>query len=220
MSFPPLVAPRAVILDWDNTLVDSWAIIRDALNHVFTAYDMAPWTLAQTQARVRKSMRDSFPALFGDEWEAAGALFYDYFEAIHVERLSPLPGAGEMIEALAEAGIHVGVVSNKKGDLLREEADHLGWSAHLARIIGAGDAKADKPAPAPVILALDGSGVKTGPSVWFAGDADVDMECAYNAGCTAVLVRAMPPDGIEFSDFPPHLHVVDCEALSKQALNL
>ena len=48
---------------------------------------------------------------------------------------------------------------------------------------------ADKPAVAPVEMALAGSGVARGPDVWFVGDTDIDMTCAVNAGCYTVLLR-------------------------------
>ena len=79
--------PRAILFDWDNTLVDSWPTILDALNATFEAYDMAPWTLDQARIRVRKSMRDSYPELFGDRWEEAGQVFYRHFSAIHLAML-------------------------------------------------------------------------------------------------------------------------------------
>lgn len=214
------VRPRAVLFDWDNTLVDSWAIIHDAMNHTLAAFDMPLWTMAEIRSRVRRSMRESFPALFGPRWEEAGKVFYDRFEDIHVARLEPLPGAGELISALDAAGFQLGVVSNKKGDLLRREADHLGWSRHFFQLVGAGDAVADKPHSAPVTMALVGSGIEPGPEVWFVGDADIDMETAHAAGCMAILVRAEPPGIHEFSAYPPALHVPDREALSKLVLSL
>lgn len=212
--------PRAVLLDWDNTLVDSWAIIHDAMNHTLAAFGRPLWTLDDIRHRVRRSMRESFPVLFGEAWEEAGKVFYARFEEIHVARLAPLPGAGDLIEALAGAGIRLGVVSNKKGAFLRREADHLGWSRHFDHLVGAGDASADKPDGAPVAMALAGSGIAAGPEVWFVGDADIDLECAHRAGCVAVLVRAEVPAPNEFSAFPPAVHVPDCVALSKLVLNL
>ena len=41
---------------------------------------------------------------------------------------------------------------------------------------------------APVDLALEGSGIARGPAVWFVGDSPLDIDCARNAGCVAVLV--------------------------------
>ena len=212
--------PRAILFDWDNTLVDSWPVIHDALNTTFAAFGMAPWTIAETRARVRKSMRDSFPALFGDDWENAGEVFYRRYATIHVAKVAPAAGAADMLATLRGAGVYLGVVSNKKGDYLRLEAAHLGWERYFGALVGALDAERDKPAPEPVALALKGSGFGPGPAVWIAGDADIDLECAHNAGCTPVLLRQASPGPGEFDAHPPARHFAGCGALSKFVKNL
>ncbi len=206
--------PKALIFDWDNTLVDSWATICDANNHALEAFGFRPWTMEETQARAHKSMRDSYPELFGDRWEEASQVFYQRFSARHLETLTPLPGAGKMLAKMHARGIFLGVVSNKKGSYLRKEVVRLGWDHYFGRIIGAFDAERDKPARDPVDLALSGIGISAGLDVWFVGDTDIDMECAVNAGCRPVLARKTPPKVGEFDKFPPSFHLSDCPALS------
>src|SRR5216684_1044345 len=63
--------PRAILFDWDNTLVDSWATIHEALNFLMRAMGKPEWSLAQTRERVRLSLRDAFPLHFGERWEEA-----------------------------------------------------------------------------------------------------------------------------------------------------
>jgi len=208
---PDLPRPRAILFDWDNTLVSSWEIIRDAMNVTLTRFGLEPWTMDDITTRVRKSMRDSFPELFGDRWEEARDVFYERFREIHVERLTLMPGAEDLIRtAAAYSDIRLGVVSNKMGDHLRAEIAHLGWDAHFHGIVGATDAVADKPSIKPVEMALAGSGITPGPDVWFVGDADIDMECAHNAGATGILIREAAPQPGEFGNFTPHAHVEDC----------
>ncbi|HLJ20402.1 MAG TPA: HAD hydrolase-like protein, partial [Stellaceae bacterium] len=60
--------PRAILFDWDNTLVDSWPVIHEALVVTFEGMGHVPWTLEETKQRVRHSLRDAFPRLFGDRW--------------------------------------------------------------------------------------------------------------------------------------------------------
>jgi len=206
--------PRAILFDWDNTLVDSWLCIQESYNRTFRHFDMAEWDMATTRANVAKSLRDSFPDLFGDRWEEARDVFYQSFEAIHLSHLRPLTGAAEMLEAFAAAGIRMGVVSNKRGAFLRKEAEILGWTRHFGRLIGATDAPADKPDPAPVILALADSGVQPGPDVWFVGDAAIDMRCGINAGCAPVLLRPEAPLPGEFSECSPLIHLAGCSELA------
>ncbi len=210
----PLPRPRAILFDWDNTLVDSWAVIHAALSVTLAAMGQTPWTLADTKIKVRASARDSFPRIFGDRWQEAQRIYHDSFEAAHLERLSEMPGAGAMLSELAAAGLYLGVVSNNQGRFLRAEADHLDWARHFGRLVGATDAPRDKPAVDPVDMALAGSGIARGPEVWFVGDADIDLRCAINAGCVPMLLRTEAPGEGEFLDAPPAQHLPDCLALA------
>jgi phosphoglycolate phosphatase len=205
--------PRAVLFDWDNTLVDNWGAIADALNAALTAMGHAPWTLAETRARVRESMRDSFPRMFGERWTEARDIFYRRFAERHLELLRALPDAAETIAALAAAGIYVAVVSNTAGPFLRKEAAQLGWDGLFGRLVGAGDAARDKPAADPVELALAPGGIAPGPGVWFVGDAEIDMECAVQARCIPILIHADDRGPTGFDRFPPRHAVRDFKAL-------
>ncbi|HVJ43979.1 MAG TPA: HAD family hydrolase [Dongiaceae bacterium] len=210
----PKTLPRAVLFDWDNTLVDSWAVIHAALNHTLAAMGHETWSRAETEMRARASLRDSFPTLFGDDWQQAEKLFYDHFSAIHLSYLAPLPGVTELLEYLAGLPIYLAVVSNKRGVFLRKEASHLGWDRYFAVLAGAGDAARDKPARDHVELALGGpSGLVAGADVWFIGDTDIDLRCAHLAGCTPVLIRTTAPAAGEFDPHPPALYHPDCQSL-------
>jgi phosphoglycolate phosphatase len=210
--------PRAILFDWDNTLVDSWAMIHHAMTATFQALGQRPWTLEECRLNVRKSARDSFPELFGDRAEEATAVFYRTYEADHLAQLRALPGAGEMLHALAAADdLLLGVVSNKRGKLLRLEAAELGWDKYFQSLVGAADAERDKPAREVVDFALAGSGIAAGPEVWFVGDTDIDVLCARNSGCTAILVREAPPGAEEFGGLGLAAHVSDCTGFAELA---
>ncbi len=208
--------PRAILFDWDNTLVDNWHVIADSMNAVFSAFDMPPWSLDETKARTRASLRDSFPRMFGDRAKEAGRIFSDHFASRHLAELREMPGAGNLLKCLKASGLYLGIVSNKRGRFLRLEADHLGWTGHFSKLVGAADAPQDKPAIAPVELALAGSGIARGSEVWFVGDTDIDIDCAVNAGCIPVLLRLEGPGVDEFTANKPHLHFSDCNALAKR----
>lgn len=205
--------PRALLFDWDNTLIDSWGSIHHALNVTLEAMGHEPWSFDETRSRVRASARDSFPQLFGDQVAEATEVFYRTFEADHLVNLREREGAGRMLRGLAGEDVYLAVVSNKQGRLLRREAAHLHWDGYFDRLVGATDAARDKPAPEAVELALAGSGLDPGPGVWLVGDTDIDMLCAVNSGCLPVLLRPAPPGRDEFGETPPKLHVASCEEL-------
>ena len=209
-----LLKPKAMLFDWDNTLVDSWTIIFDALNFTLESFGKEPWSITQTKTRVRKSLRDSFPDIFGERWKKAAEIFYERFDDIHISRLTPIKGAQKMLKEIHNQEIFLGVVSNKRGDYLRKEVHHLGWNKYFSSLVGATDAENDKPSPEPVALALSDCAHKSGGQIWFVGDANIDMECAYNADLTPILLRKAAPNHEEFTDYPPAFHIVDCQALS------
>lgn len=195
MSSNPLLKrrPNVLLYDWDNTLVDGWIGIAGALNAAFAAFDKPLWTVEETRARVRVALKESFPLMFGDRWTEARDIFYAAFNANHLEHLRPMPGA----EAALTAGQAwpQGVVSNKAGGFLRLEVAHLGWDRYFAAIVGAGDAVADKPDPAPIHLALERMDRTADKAVWYLGDTALDMQAARAAGVVAVLIGAADHDG-------------------------
>lgn len=212
-----LPRPRAILFDWDNTLVDTWPCIGRAANLTLEAMGHQPWTEAELRVRIAGSLRDTFPAIYGDRWEEARDIFYRAFADVHLEMLQALPSAEELLRESAGAGLYLGVVSNKTGHYLRAEADHLGWTGLFGRLVGAQDAARDKPAADPVHLALQNSGVIAGPEVWFVGDAPIDMACGRGAGCSTVFVGPEPKKSAtgtgSVTELPDYT-VTDCEALA------
>lgn len=184
MSLPQ---PTAIIFDWDNTLVDTWPIIHRALHETFVEMGLEPWSVEKVKANVRKSMRDSFPEVFGPNWEEAAKRYQAHYRSRNLESLQSLSGAQSLLEHIAKRGVPMFVVSNKKGPNLRDEANALGWTHFFKRLTGADDASKDKPYKEPVLLAFDGFGIALDERVWFVGDSDIDLECAKNVGATPIL---------------------------------
>jgi len=214
LQTPPILSPRrptALLYDWDNTLVDGWSGIAAALNAVFSAFAMPHWTAEDTRARVRVSLRESFPAMFGDRWIEARDIFYATLTEQHLAHVRPMPGAAEALSA--GRAWPQAVVSNKTGIFLRAEVAHLGWGETFGAVIGAGDAAADKPDPAPIHLALGRLGIRAGRSVWYLGDTALDMQAARAAGVTAVLIGDAAHDG-GVDRAAPDLHFPSAHALA------
>ncbi len=181
--------PRALIFDWDNTLVDSWGAIAEAINATRAAFELPAWSMAEIKARCIRSARESFPEWFGAAWERAYKIYYDNFDEVRKKRdLVPLPGASELLRWLHEQSIPAFIVSNKRGDYLRHEAERLNWTRYFAAIAGAQDAPRDKPAREHVDYALEKAGLRPDNAVWFVGDSEADILCARNADCTPVLI--------------------------------
>ncbi|MGE4351598.1 MAG: HAD family hydrolase [Bdellovibrionales bacterium] len=181
--------PSAVIFDWDNTLVDTWDAIAEALNKVRAMAGLETWTVEEARIKSAYPLRVSFPRWFGDEWEKMRDIFYDHFRKIQMERLQRKEGAEELLLWLQTQKIPLFVVSTKRQDLLLAEAEHLGWRTFFTEMIGVRDGSPSKPNRQPVDIALSKADLcADNPSVWFVGDTHVDVECALSSGCTPIFV--------------------------------
>ena len=206
--------PKAILFDWDNTLANTWPVIHASLSDTMIAMGHEPWTLEKTKRDVHRSMRDSFPELFGDRWEEAGRIYQSSYRKHRAVKLEALPKAIEMLDMLRTIpGLYVAVVSNKMGPALREEIAQLGWESYFAKAIGAQDASDDKPSAAPVLMALAGTNITLGKHVWFIGDSITDMECAYNTGCHPIFYGSDDPKADKYKHCRPAVHVSDHQEL-------
>lgn len=203
--------PAVLLYDWDNTLADGWAGITAAMNAAFAEFGMPVWTVQDTRNRARTALREAFPLMFGDRWEHAAEIFYTTYGRQHLDHVQPMPGAVEALEA--GAPWPQGVVSNKTGPYLRAEVAHFGWTRHFGAVIGAGDAVADKPDPAPLRLALQQLGLAQETAVWYLGDTTLDMQAARAAGATAVLIGDAAHDG-GIAHAAPDIHFSSAYALA------
>jgi len=208
----PLKRPRAILFDWDNTLVDTWPTIVECYRDTFSALGRTPWTDEEVRTRAHGSLREVFPILFGEHAGCAETVFYETFHRIHLQRLQPLAGADTLLTHCRESGLYVAVVSNKVGDNLRTELAHLGWGRWIERAVGARDTARDKPAPDPIFKALDGTGIAP-EDVWMVGDTLADLKCAHAAGCVPVLVGGPEALPAALMEYPPRLRARDCHAL-------
>ena len=213
-----LPRPAAVLYDWDNTLADNWGAIVAAMNHTLASFRLATWGEEEARRRIKASLRDAFPKLFGDGWRDAREIYYAHFAAHHLDHLKPTLGAAALLDAVAAAGAYQGVVSNKTGRFLRAEVEALGWTSRFGAIVGANDAARDKPDPAPVALALQPANIQPKQDVWFVGDNDIDMQCAHQSGLTGILIASPEHGGggeaLAALEFPPAVTFSSCAALS------
>lgn len=208
-----LVTPKAVLFDWDNTLVDTWPVIHHALNETMRFMNHAEWSLEYVKATVKKSMRDSFPALFGNDWQKAANHYQQSYRAIHLKELQPIPGAEAVLKALKETDWYIAIVSNKRGVSLRKELEHLGWNQYFQSAVGSEDSDHDKPHPAPVLEALKNTTLMPGAHIWFVGDTAIDLECAQATHCTPILYGDVETSDGTYDGFPYDAHARTHEEL-------
>ena len=143
----------------------------------------------ETLKNAKYSLRETFPKVFKDDWKKAKKIFYVVFKKIHLKKIKPMPKAEKILKIIKKKKITCGVISNKDGDLLRKEINKLGWKKYFHVLVGANEAKKDKPSKFPLLLALKKISLKPNKNIWYVGDNDVDVEFAKKNKCLSVFIE-------------------------------
>jgi len=189
---------KAIIFDWDGTLVDSCGLILEAHNHVRIHYELEPWTMDDFLGRASQSAREYYPKVFGDKSDEAQRVLYDFVEAKHLDYTQPMQGVFDLLSQLKEQKTPIAIVSNKRHETLLKEISHLKWGGYFDVVIGAGFAPKDKPSPEPLLLAIDR--LQLSPAdILYVGDTETDLLTAQNAGTDVAFVQTdkLRPDLVE-----------------------
>jgi phosphoglycolate phosphatase len=210
-----LKKPSAIFLDWDGTLVDSFAFLLKAHNHVRNIIGLEAFTAERFMEYFGQPREVLYRNLYGKEAATAKMHFEDFVVRHHLKFLKPLPGADTLMRIIASLKIPCGIVSNKKGDFIRAEIDNFGWTPLLDAIVGAGEAPQDKPAADPLLLAMAlAKSDKNPANVWYIGDSETDAECAKNAGCISILIDHGNNISGWIDRYEPALIIKNCQELT------
>jgi HAD superfamily hydrolase (TIGR01549 family) len=206
---------RAVLFDWDGTLLNSYASDTRAYLTMFRAIgvDWGPRELARHYSpnwyRVYRAAR--IPRA---RWDEADRLW-----TIAYARETPnlLPGARRIIKAL-QSNFHLGIVTSGNRRRVRKQLRDFELAHYFSACVCHEDAPKRKPHPAPLQLAL--ARLRTNPEdCVYVGDTAEDIEMARRAGVlaigvfgpfpTAARIRAARPDVLlrSIGDLPDYLQI-------------
>ena len=175
---------RAVLFDWDGTLLDSFHADTQAYLAMFHALGIN-WGVAELERHYSPNWLRVYRAarLPRSRWEEADRLWQRFYRR-HKPAL--LPGARRVVGQLARR-FTLGLVSS--GDRLRvlRQLRQFRLSDFFAARVCSQDARHRKPHPAPLRLAL--RRLRLEPEVClYVGDAPEDIEMARRAGVRSVGV--------------------------------
>ena len=183
-----LQKPKAVLFDWDGTLVNTNGIYKNLLHETLKELGIESWDREAAEKYRFYSRRQALPLIFGDKWQEINDHYVYKVRAASQNNIIPFSQSSKLLEHLKQENIVMSVVSNKEGNVLRSEVKTLGWECYFHKVIGATDASNDKPAADPARLALQGINISNEEEVWFLGDSIVDVQCANAVGGIPILL--------------------------------
>lgn len=141
---------------WDNILVDTYPAILAAQNDMLTHFGKEAWTETQSRQAMNTPRHQLIRELFGPEQEAAAWQYYLTSYQKHASHIRLKPGAPEVLQTAKKHGFISVLGSHKQGTLLRTEASAVNLNHFFDRMIGTGDASADKPSQSFADAAIAG----------------------------------------------------------------
>src|SRR5262245_38997967 len=179
---------KAVLFDFDGTLIDSYPAIAASVNHVRSLHGLQPLSVEEVTPHVGHGPAHLLGATVG-VGESSGnvAAYRAHHPTVMAALTRLLPGAAEVLRALKEKGLHTGICSNKPVAFTRELVAGLGLLDWLDVLLGPEDVGRHKPAPDMLLAAMRRLGVRPEQTL-YVGDMAVDVQTARAAGVQVWVV--------------------------------
>lgn len=182
---------RAVIFDWDGTLLDSAEAGLRSYERLFAsfgiAYDRARFAKTYSPDWYRTYEKVGLPR---ERWQEADAAWLDIYAS---EACGLVDGALDALDRLEKEGVSAGLVtSGSRGRVRRELAD-FGIESRFRAVVCSEDVARRKPDPEALHLGLERLAVSPSDSA-YVGDSPEDVEMARAAGVFSVGVAGAFPN--------------------------
>lgn len=196
------------LFDLDGTLIDSIGLIEDSYQHTLAAHGYARASRAQWLEGLGRPLTVQFARLGApeEEVEAMVATYRKWNLAQHDARVRPFEGIHAALEALATAGARMGVVTSKHSIGAHRGLAHCGLAGFFEVVICSDHVTEPKPAPQPVLLALQRLGAQPARAVMI-GDSPHDLEAGRAAGVRTAAVAWGPLSRAELERHRPDLWI-------------
>ena len=193
---------RAVLFDWDGTIVDSAEASFRCYVRLFESYGIA-FDRARFQRTYSPDWYRTYTTLGLPKecWDEADARWLGFYAG---EENVMLGGAGEAIERLQQAGMALGIVTSGNRARVARELEGLGLRGLFGAVVAADDVEKRKPDPEPIVRGLELLGVPAGEAA-YVGDSPEDVEMARAAGVYVIGVPGPFPNREELKAAAPDL---------------
>jgi len=190
-----------VLLDWDGTLLNSYAADSRAYLAMFRALEIE-WGLEELKLHYSPDWYQVYRAAKVPKrrWAEANRLWRAAYLA---ERPLLLPGARRAVRALGRS-FTLGIVTGGSGDRVRPQIRGFGLAEYFSTCVCSEDAPRKKPHPAPLRRALARLQANPDECV-YVGDAPEDIEMARRAGVRAIGVLGPFPTAERLRRAKPEL---------------
>ncbi|HEY9226281.1 MAG TPA: HAD family hydrolase [Gemmatimonadaceae bacterium] len=177
---------RAVLFDWDGTLVDSWHADVAATANVFRTYGVV-----YDQALVNR-FAPNWRALYSHvgipahDWSAASAVYRAAYDDTKVTLKIGVP---IMLGRLVRSDVRLGIVSSGARSRIERQLERFGLRPFFRVLLADGDVAFRKPDPRLLLDGISRLGVTPARTV-YVGDTAADLAMGAASGVQTIHVRS------------------------------
>ena len=205
---------RAVLFDWDGTLLDSadacWRSYQRLFRELGIAFDREIFESSYSPDWYRTYEKVGLPR---DRWDEADAAWLEMYAD---ESCALVDGTREALEALERSGVATALVTSGSRERVRRELARHGVA--FEAVVFGDDFPRKKPHPDALNAALDRLAVSPGESA-YVGDSPEDVRMARAAGVYAVGIAGAFPNRAELVASEPDLLATDLLDAVRQLLS-
>lgn len=180
--------PKLVVFDLDGTLIDAFADIAAAANHIRAEAELPPLPVDEVKRHVGHGARRLVAGVLGtadeDTIERAHASLVAFYAEHPHDKATWYAGALESVSVLKAAGTKLAVSTNKPHAVAVKVIEAMGAAASFDTVLGEGRFAA-KPDPASLLWLMAEHGATAGTTV-MVGDSAVDVAYAKAAGVKVI----------------------------------
>jgi pyrophosphatase PpaX len=180
MRFP------VVLFDFDGTVVDSGSMILASFRHATKTVLDRELSDAELLAAVGTPLHVQMRLIDAERADELVDVYRAHNEPLH-DALQPCDGIMDVLRQLKDEGRRLGIVTAKRGATVELAFAALPLRVYFDVVVAAEDVERHKPAPDPVLVALERLHGQPDEAV-YVGDSPFDVAAAKAAGVHSVAV--------------------------------
>lgn len=179
---------KAVMFDYDGTLMDTNSIIIESWQHTFRTVVGREHPEEELYGTFGEILHDTMKRFFPHEdVERCVEIYRSYQVGRYQKMIQMFPGMENLVRELHSQGILTAVVTSRLLPTTMQGLEKYGMDDAFDAVVTCKDTEAHKPDPAPVLFCAEKLDIEPGEAL-MVGDTAYDIICGNRAGARTALV--------------------------------